>query len=138
MNGVEKGKLHLHEDFSITRMLTGITKSWYLESMVESNWQTFLLGRIGSRLVNLLILPTSLIDSIINVAIGVFTLVIAAPISLIYNFLNWHKNQDGESRFTFSGGFINLMNAKKHFPMAPFAMLAGICNPENVAIFFAN
>lgn len=126
-----------HEDFSLTRMLTFFTNSWYQESKNENvSWGSFMLGRIGSRIVNLLILPTALIDSIAHVAIGIFTFTIGAPLGLLYNARQWFLGLEMQSRITFSGGIINLMNAKKHFPCASFAIVLGFLNPEAVANFF--
>jgi hypothetical protein len=127
----------LHENFSLTRMLTGLTNSWYQESMKSNaNRGTFWLGQFGSRIVNLLILPTALIDSVGHVAMAIFTFAVGAPLGLLYNARQWYLNSDGKSRFTFSGGIVNLLNAKKHFPCAYLGIVVGLLNPEAVVNFF--
>ncbi len=123
----------LHENFSLTRILTSFTHSWYKESKNKSAaWGAFLWNEFGPRAVNLLILPTALIDSIAHVAMGVFTLTIGAPLNFLYN----ARSLEEQRRFTFSGGIINLMNAKKHFPCAAFGIFVGILDTEAAANFF--
>ncbi len=128
---------YFHENFSLTRALTGLTNAWYQESIKCSNyWGPFLLGRFGSRLVNLLILPTSLADSIAHVAMAVFTVCAGIPLGLLYNARQWFLGLEGQSRFTLSGAIINLMNAKKHFPCGYLGVIVGILNPEADVHFF--
>jgi hypothetical protein len=129
--------LEAHEEFSFTRSFTNMTNSWYQKTKnVEASLETLIIGSIASRIANVLIIPLALIDSISNVAIGIFTLILGAPLGKIYNAVQWCRHNELRSRFSFAGGIINIMNAKNHLINAPLATLAGTLNPEKAAYFF--
>ncbi len=129
--------LEIHEEFSFTRLLTNMTNDWYQKTKNNNaDLGTLIVGSIVSRIVNHLIMPVALVDSICNIAIGIFTLTIGAPLGIIYNAFQWCLKSDSRSRFTFAGGIINIMNAKNHLINSPFATFAGILDPEKAAYFF--
>ncbi|MBA3602960.1 MAG: hypothetical protein H0W50_04825 [Parachlamydiaceae bacterium] len=133
----ENVPLEIHEEFSFTRLLTNTTNNWYQKTKKNNaDLGSLIIGSIGARIVNQLIMPVALVDSICNIAISIFTLTIGAPLGIVYNAMQWCLNSNLRSRFSFSGGIINIMNAKNHLINAPFATFAGILDPEKAANFF--
>lgn len=130
-------ELNFNENFSLTRELTHLTNNWYQDTIKPNiSWGTLLLGSAGSRALNILITPTALLTSISHLAIGIFTLGIGAPLGKVYNFIQLSLNRRERSSFSFAGGLINIMNAKKHLASALVGTLVGIINPEKAANFY--
>lgn len=135
--GISNTSLETHENVSLTRSLTKMTNNWYQKAHnYDAGFGTILLGQVGSRAINILIIPTALIDTIRNVTIGIFTIAIGAPCGKVYNSVKWIMGSKTRSRFSFAGGIISLMNAKKHLPLAILGTLAGILNPEKIGLFY--
>jgi hypothetical protein len=84
--------------------------------------------------VNLLILPTDLIDMIAHVAMGALTLLALAPGEAFYN---WGKDEEAKSnRFTAIGGLTNFGYALKHLFEAIPRTILGVVDPKEAEFFF--
>ncbi|MBA3237077.1 MAG: hypothetical protein H0T62_01850 [Parachlamydiaceae bacterium] len=123
-----------HEIFSLTNQLTHMTDSWYNNAadqrLLEPENMSFgvqLQGRFFSRIVNLLIIVTELIDVIAHIAMGALTLLILAPGEALYN-LGKDKT-DRSDRFTVIGGLTNFGYSLKHLLEAIPRAVIGVFHP---------
>lgn len=122
----------MHEVFSLTNELTHMTARWHAKVAIpitNDKMDCFaqIKGRFLSRVVNLLILPTDLIDAIAHLAMGILTLLILAPGEAIYNCCRDEKTRSNQ--FTMIGGLRNFAYAGKHlFEAIPRAII-GIIYP---------
>lgn len=130
-----------HEIFSRTDELTHMTNRWYInahdQSIIKSGDKSFctqVKGKFLSRIVNLLIFPTDLIDTIAHVAMGILTLCVLAPGEAVYNLCKDAKTKS--DRFTVIGGLRNFAYAGKHLLEAIPRAFMGIYNPEMADGFF--
>lgn len=128
------------ENFSCSQIFTGMTARWMLN--VEQGNNSFgapLLGRIGARVANLCILPVALVDSIIQLAIGLFKIIIGIPICAIHKVLaGWRwKNENVNELFNLSSIPLHLKSVKHHFVGGTwYGFGLGVYDPMAAAQYF--
>lgn len=125
-----------HEFFSLTNQLTQLTSAWNAIAaskrecpmIMNMDCSMQLKGIFLSRIVNLLILPTELLDAIAHILMGALTLLVLAPGEALYN---WNRAENEQSnRFTVCGGLTNFGYAAKHLLEAIPRAVLGILDPQ--------